>query len=413
MSTVKIEEPRVRKWPAPLREEAFCGLAGEFVNLISPQTEADDAALLFSFLIAVGSIIGRAPYYQVGGTQHHVNLFVTLVGETGRSRKGTSWGECLRLAARVDEDWREQRISSGLCSGEGLINAVRDPTDDDAGIADKRLLIAEGELSQALQAAGRNGNTLSAIIRLAFDSEPLRSLAKNAFGCCLRPHISVLGHITVSELRRQLTTNDIANGFANRFLWVCVARSKCLPFGGNVDVPSLDTLAMHVRSAVAFAQAVEQVSFADEACDHWELCYPQLSEGKFGLFGAVVGRAEAQAVRLATLYALLDQCKQIRVSHLDAALACWRYCYDSAAYIFGDAVGDATADEILLAMQAVGAKGMTRESLVQHFSRHKSGPELTRALTLLQSLGLIRSELLKTSGRPAEIWFPVMTQDHD
>jgi len=113
------------------------------------------------------------------------------------------------------------------------------------------------------------------------------------------------------------------------------------------------------------------------------------------------------------LYALLDQCKQIRVSHLDAALACWRYCYDSAAYIFGDAVGDATADEILLAMQAVGAKGMTRESLVQHFSRHKSGPELTRALTLLQSLGLIRSELLKTSGRPAEIWFPVMTQDHD
>src|ERR1019366_4316153 len=117
----------VREWPAPLVPEAFHGLAGEFVRLVGPETEADDASLLFSFLVAMGSIIGRGPYYQVGGIRHYVNLFCVVVGETSKARKGTSWGEVLRFAELVDSDWRKQRVAGGLSSGEGLIHAVRDP----------------------------------------------------------------------------------------------------------------------------------------------------------------------------------------------------------------------------------------------------------------------------------------------
>jgi hypothetical protein len=36
----------VREWPAPLGAEAFQGLAGEFVRLVGPETEADESALL-------------------------------------------------------------------------------------------------------------------------------------------------------------------------------------------------------------------------------------------------------------------------------------------------------------------------------------------------------------------------------
>ena len=89
-----------------------------------------------------------------------------------------------------------QRVAGGLSSGEGLIHAVRDPTVDtiarregkrvvdyetqttDAGVEDKRLLAVEGELSQALQWAGREGNTLSAIIRLAWDGGLSRTSLK-------------------------------------------------------------------------------------------------------------------------------------------------------------------------------------------------------------------------------------------
>lgn len=158
-----------RQWPKPLAQEAFYGVAGEFVQLVRSETEADDAALLFSFLVAVGSIIGRGPYYKVGGDRHYTNLFTVIVGESAKARKGTSWGELRRFLELVDDPWCKQRVAGGLSSGEGLIHAVRDPTGDttarregkrvvdyetqttDAGVEDKRLLAVEGELSQALQ----------------------------------------------------------------------------------------------------------------------------------------------------------------------------------------------------------------------------------------------------------------------
>ena len=54
-----------RQWPAPLAEAAFCGLPGVFVRLVEPHTEADPAALLFQFLAALGSIIGRGPHLRM------------------------------------------------------------------------------------------------------------------------------------------------------------------------------------------------------------------------------------------------------------------------------------------------------------------------------------------------------------
>ena len=106
-----------REWPAPLGREAVYGLAGEFVRLVGPETEADDASLLFSFLVTMGSIIGRGPYYQVGGDRHYTNLFAVLVGESAKARKGTSWGEVRRFVELLDECWCKQRVASGLSSG--------------------------------------------------------------------------------------------------------------------------------------------------------------------------------------------------------------------------------------------------------------------------------------------------------
>jgi len=38
----------------------------------------------------------------------------------------------------------------------------------------------------------------------------------------------------------------------------------------------------------------------------WQAVYPELSEGSGGLHGSVTARAEAQCIRLALVYALLD-----------------------------------------------------------------------------------------------------------
>ena len=48
-------------------------------------------------------------------------------------------------------------------------------------------------------------------------------------------HISVIGHITAAELRHHLTSLELANGFANRFLLLGCRRQPLLPEGGNPD----------------------------------------------------------------------------------------------------------------------------------------------------------------------------------
>ena len=77
---------------------------------------------------------------------------------------------------------------------------------------------------------------------------------------------------------------------------------------------------------------------------------PALTEPQAGLAGAVCDRAEAHVVRLALLYALIDQAHEIALEHLDAALALWEYAAASARWVFGDSLGDPLADEIYRAL---------------------------------------------------------------
>ena len=52
-------------------------------------------------------------------------------------------------------------------------------------------------------------------------------------------------------------------------------------------------------------------------------------------------------MRLACVYALLDQSSYVHPEHLIAALALWRYCEDSARYTFGDAFASPAAEKLL------------------------------------------------------------------
>ena len=79
---------------------------------------------------------------------------------------------------------------------------------------------------------------------------------------------------------------------------------------------------------------------------------PRPVEGKPGLLGAAISRAEAQVLRLALVYALLAGDHEIEAEHLNAALAIWRYCEQSAVRLFGSSLGDPVADEILRVLKA-------------------------------------------------------------
>lgn len=408
--------PSVPSWPAPLADAAFIGPLGEYVRLIEPHTEADPAALLLQALAAFGSVAGRHRYYLAEEDRHFPNLFVAVVGETSKGRKGTSWGRTRGLLAAVDETWQ---TLSGLSSGEGLIWQVRDPimgrqrtragtyedVETDPGVADKRLLVVESEYARVLAVIQRQGNTLSDTVRDAWDRGALRAATKNSPARATDAHISIIGHITMSELRRELHETETANGFANRFLFVAARRSRELPFGGRADTLELSGILRRLAEAVERAREPGEVEMDAEARARWVSVYSRLSAARPGLIGAVTARAEAQVVRLALVYALSEGADAIELRHLDAALAVWAYCAASAAYIFGDALGDRLADAVLASIRAAGAEGISRTDLREEHDRGH-GHRLARALETLAAAGLAHPRRVATRGRPAERWYP-------
>jgi hypothetical protein len=414
-------------WPEPLDPAAFYGLAGDIVKQIEPQTEADMAAILLQVLVSFGALVGRGPHVRVEGDQHHGNLFSLIVGDTAKARKGTSWSRVRELFSRLqpalgepaDTGW--PKLVEGLSSGEGLKWAVRDritkreadgatvsDVEVDPGVADKRILVVESEFAQVLRQCARAGNTLSSTIRCAWDSGRLQTLTKNDPITATDAHISIIGHITSDELRAELTQTDSANGFANRFLFMCAKRSKSLPFGGEpMPEEVISHFASRIAAAAAKARTLSAVDMSEDARAIWSAVYPKLSAGHQGLFGAVTARAEAQCLRLALTYALMDQSDTIRGDHIMASLAVWKRAEESARYIFGRSIGDPKADEIHRALQNAGNAGLTRTQISQLFSRHETTERIGVALDLLKAKGMARCERQQTGGAPKEVWLCV------
>ncbi len=406
---------RAPRWPQ-LHEDAYHGLVGRVVREIESVSEADPVAILVTLLSAFGNAIGRNSYARVGPSRHYAKINAALVGETSKGRKGMSWGYVKAIMHAVDKYWTEERYANGLSSGEGLIYQVRDRvmgTDKegnevvtDVGAEDKRLFVVEEEFATVLKMATREGNILSAVLRACWDDARLATLTKNSPLKATESHVSIVGHVTKTELVRLLAEADAHNGFANRFLWVCVRRSKALPFGGDWDGLDVGSLVRELGDALRFAKGGGEVRWGNTAKPLWKERYEELSEGAPGLFGAVTSRAEAQTLRLATVYALMDGSWFVEEDHLKAALAVWDYCEASARYVFGNATGDAVADRIEAELEAdPSGAGLTKTDIMHLFKRHKSSEEIERSLSLLERHGRVTKRTESTGGRPAERWF--------
>jgi hypothetical protein len=395
-----LHRPAHDPWPGPPAGAAFSGLVGELVSALAPASESDPVAILVQLLVGLGSLLGRGPHYRVGASRHHTNEFAVLVGPSGSGRKGSSWDLVETVLARLDADFVAGRVVAGLSSGEGLIWHVRDG--QHGPDSDPRLLVLEPELASVLKCCSRESNTLSPVLRSAWDGKSLQVITKHDPARASLAHVSVIGHITAPELVRHVSALEMANGFANRFVFICVRRSKLLPEGGELDEALLAPLLRRLAEALSHA-APRPVRFDEAARALWWQRYFSLSTSAPGLLGAILGRAEAHTVRLALIYALIDGAPAITLSHLEAALALFDYAARSAAFIFGDSLGDRVADEIWQAISR-SPGGLTRSQIRDLFERNKSKAEIDAALGALRAAGRIEPSALAGHGRPAELW---------
>jgi hypothetical protein len=402
--------------PPGLPATALLGLAGEVVEHTSPHTEASRAAILFSFLAAAGTYIGAGPHMFAGDAFHPARLWPLIVGPTSNGMKGTSWNVISRIIEATDVTFATANTASGLSSAEGLIERVRDPNgaDPDAdgfdeGIFDKRLIVVESEFAAVLGRARREGNVLSPVLRDVWDGKRLQTMTRkiNAL-MATGHHVSVIGHITPTELIAKLTASDMAGGLINRFLPCYSVRSKRLPDGGGVPDNVLQYLATGLRRAKEQTRTIGRMHRTPAARSLWAQFYEELTPEDLpeGPIAWVSARAVPQVIRLSTAYALLDGRDTIDEPHLVAALAAWNYVTATVQHVFGGTTGNPRLGQLIEYVNNAGAAGVTRTVIGRElFRNHLTADEISKLLADLLEVGEgdYESVEVPTGGRPRTV----------
>jgi hypothetical protein len=391
-------------WPEPLEDAAYYGLAGDFTRLIGKASEADPAAILLHTLIYVGIMVGSQVRARVGLDQHPARLNGLVIGPTGLwGRKGTAESPVRELAIRVDPTF-EDRIRSGLVSGEGIVWHVRDQNlnKNDAGVTDKRLISTETEFASVLRAMRREANTTSDMIRKAFDGKPIETLAKNSPARCRTPHVAVLGHITPLELKELVTTTDLTNGLLNRFVWFAVKRSKRL---SDPPEPTFNDIVTSLREVFDWCQSPRVLRRDAEAQAYWNTLYDgDLARERPGLVGDALGRMDVLLLRTSVAYAVMDMAECIKCEHIKAAQAVVAYTERTIKWLLGSATGNRHADDAVPFLTQHGR--VSRDEVREYFGRNLSAVQLDTVRAVLVKAGLIRVLVSRTgkAGRPPEFW---------
>jgi hypothetical protein len=397
-----IEQGQPTSTTPQLHPAALHGVAGRAVRLLTPHTEAHPAAILLQLLAAFGNLIGPGPHCMVESTRHALNLFVVLVGDSSKARKGTSWNHIANLFEGVDPLWLATCVNPARLTADGLLQALCDqdpPTE-------RRLLTLAEEFATVLYNVKRGNGHLSPLLRCAWDNGNLPTLDLHRSLRVTGAHLSLIAHITQQELTRSFQHHQTHNGFANRCLWTWVERARCLPDGGSPPVHELALVVAQLRHAAVWATARPAILFRrdPEAAAMWARHYADLSyHHTVSLRGAATSRGEAQVLRLSALYAALDSSELICRPHLEAAFAVWQYCYESATHLFGLSTGDAVADLIREAVEA-SQNGLSKTQIRRLFHGHIELGRIDHALDQLATLGALCSRSQPTAGRHSVLW---------
>ena len=239
----------------------------------------------------------------------------------------------------------ETNVHSGLSSGEGLaaVFAVDPDTNgDQAGgrkakarllpDGDCRLLAYEPEWASVMARMKREGNTLSATLRAAWEGGNLSTLNVDA-RVARRGSVGILAHITPGEFKAKVSSSDLAGGTYNQFLPIGVGQTKFLAAPAPPRTCSIGAPWRGPGPPAATGRAARRARVPDPTP---VTCGPRSTSSSAPCPNTTNGspsftsRAAPHWFRVAALYAALDGTAHINARHLTAAAALIRYSLASA-----------------------------------------------------------------------------------
>ncbi|WP_022975325.1 DUF3987 domain-containing protein [Nevskia ramosa] len=343
--------------PPPAVDPAmFYGPLGRLARQAAEGTEVNPVAAMAAAMSWLSACMGRNRAIAIGDEWHHLRLFTLHVGRSSRGGKGMALGLLKRVIAAIGKlddatTLRPQMHTGGLSSREGLAVLIHDGYTEGKTeyppIVDKRLFIVESEFANVLAQGKRDGNTLSTCLRDVWDGSAIKPATKSSQVWASRPHIALHGCITPTELRAKLASNDLSNGFANRFLMVWGERTGVIPFPSRASDATVHELAKLfaaiIRHGLAgYPDATETcpLRMSRTALSLYADCYREFAKPHPGgeLIGGLLQRRAPMLLRMAGLFAVTDLADEIDRGHVEAAQAWMTYFAQSAQMIFAPAV---------------------------------------------------------------------------
>lgn len=254
----------------------------------------------------------------------------------------------------------------------------------------------------------REGNTLAAVLRDAWDGRPLSTMNVGVRSRVVDVHsLAVVGHLTPQTLREKMSAGDLSNGFLNRFFVFLVHRPQLVPWPEPMDATArlrlgtiVDRASTAAEGEYTFTAAAKQV-YVD-----WYVRYSEDAERQNERVAMATARLQANLIRTALIYAALDNTAcLIEVGHVRAAIALVANSADSCAQLL--APGKVGLDaKVLAALEANGA--LSKNDLRDKLNRHVKSVDLDKALKALRDGGLIsQSSGEKTGGRRPTVYTAV------
>lgn len=341
-------EPKLIVEPS-IQEECFFGVAGLLANESAPQVGVSREAVLFQLLIFIGNMCEHKFHFNLGGSKLYLNDYLLIVGETSKAKKGTSLKTVKYFIEKINEEYYKTCIRTGVNSGEGLVNAVRDrvisleekkngeikETVLDEGGKSKTALFIEPEFSRLMKSGKRDGNTSTEILRQAWDGDYLEVVVKKDSCSSSDHHISMIGHITQNEFEFLNSNVDSTNGYLNRFLFCRIFNGSPVPLPKSFDSLSFSFMP-RLFSVIAFIRntGTEELKLEESAISFWEEIYSDFFYSPDDGFSELMARTPTHILKVAMIFSVLDCSYCISKDHLISAKAIVDYSNDSIRFIF-------------------------------------------------------------------------------
>lgn len=357
----------------------------EFRDAHAESTEACNEFLFNAYLVAIGCVIGRRMNIR-SSLRLHANFYTVNVGMSGRSRKTTAQGFLIDLLEMVQCGAFPLH---GISSPEGLIMVLSQ---------NEKVLVVLNEI-KSFFIKGAQESTRGLIPKLTelYDCPKKVSIPTKKDPITVEnPFICMISSTTREWFHNSIDPDDIRGGLAGRFLYFAGPDKAPNPWP---DIPNeilIEEAKQRLIEVAAFHHTENRVySSSAKARGVYDPWYRQMRtfEADNELLDAIGQRLHTHALKMAMIYAALDQTTDITVDHMEAAVAFADYQREVHKYVL-EGIGDSNEvkieKKIVALLDRVGIFLTNRE--IQRRFHDITAERLKRSLQNLAAMGAISAQ---------------------